>query len=357
MNIAYYISGHGYGHAVRSIEVIKSLAKDNDHQIHIRTFAPQWLFNGLTARVFCHCVRLEVGALQENSFSVAKEKTLQAYADLLKQKSALLSAEKEFLKQHKIDVVVSDITPFAFDAADELNIPAIAIGNFSWDWIYSPWFEEFPRFNNGLLDIQNSYKKANKLLRLPFYGDMSVFPNIVDIPLIGRKASLSKNVAREMLGLSGMMQKTILLGLRYDDIKHSDINAVRHIKEYRFLTRHSELKGENFIYFSEGDLPFEDIVNACDAVLSKPGYSMVAECIVNRTPFLYVPRDDFLEDIFLRKGLLDFSVCQELAMEDFISGNWLPFLNKLFSQDRHWPEIELNGEFKAAEMIRKAVAC
>ena len=48
--LVYYISGHGFGHASRSIEVVNALlALAPDLPIHIRTAAPRWLFD-LTVR-------------------------------------------------------------------------------------------------------------------------------------------------------------------------------------------------------------------------------------------------------------------------------------------------------------------
>ena len=44
--ILFYISGHGYGHATRSIEVIKNIRQQNPRvEIHIQSDAPQWLFS------------------------------------------------------------------------------------------------------------------------------------------------------------------------------------------------------------------------------------------------------------------------------------------------------------------------
>ena len=45
MLIVFYISGHGFGHAVRSVELIKALvAARPDARIVVKTSAPAWLF-------------------------------------------------------------------------------------------------------------------------------------------------------------------------------------------------------------------------------------------------------------------------------------------------------------------------
>ena len=49
--VFFYISGHGFGHASRQIEVINALgARRPDLAIVVRTSAPRWLFDR-TARV------------------------------------------------------------------------------------------------------------------------------------------------------------------------------------------------------------------------------------------------------------------------------------------------------------------
>lgn len=353
-NIAFYISGHGYGHSIRAIEIIKMLLAMRDNTfVHIRTGAPQWLFaDVLGERCQHHAVHLDVGAVQQNSFSVDKKATLQQYASLISRYSSLLETEKNFLVGRNINIVASDITPLAFDAAKEAGIPAIAIGNFSWDWIYGAWMDEYKEFSFVVQHIRRSYQKANLLLRLPFYGDMSVFPRIKDISLIGRKAERSGANVREKLGFHVQGdRKLVLLGMRYDDLKLVRWPTVTRSSRFWFLTNKAEIRGENIRHFQEGDVPFQDIVNACDAVLSKPGYSIIAECITNRTPMLYIPRDDFVEDSVLRKGLEEFAVCEKMPIEEYEKGQWQAYLDRLFAKPNHWPEIKTDGAMVAAQEI------
>ena len=45
---AFFISGHGFGHATRDIEVIRALARQRPAlRVVVRTSAPAWLFDGL----------------------------------------------------------------------------------------------------------------------------------------------------------------------------------------------------------------------------------------------------------------------------------------------------------------------
>ncbi len=354
VKLIFYISGHGYGHAVRDIEIIKTLrARKPDVEIHIRTKAPKWLFEPLLSnRIFYHERELDFGVRQKNSFSADVLSTYNGYAALIAVKEKLIQEEVQFLITVQPDVILSDITPFAFDAAADYGLPAIGIGNFSWDWIYSGFLNDMPQFERIINDIKNSYAKADSLWRIPFYGDMSAFPTIENVPLIGRSAAMPGGEVRRQLGISDPSHsKYVLLGLRAADLANVDWHKVGALYDITFIAVSRDIHLKNCIHLKEGDLPFEDVLNACDAVLSKPGYSMVSEVIVNQTPIVYVPRNDFLEDAELIRGLQEYAVCEEVSQKDFFAGNWQGAFDRLFAKQLNWKDIRTDG----AELVARKI--
>ena len=359
MRVVFYISGHGYGHAVRDVEIIKALLKRQpDCEIHFRTGAPRWLFEPLlNSNVLYHRRELDFGVRQKNSFSADKERTFIGYVDLLQRKEQLVAEEAEFLKTCQPDVILSDITPFAFDAAAAFGKRAVAVGNFSWDWIYSRFLRETPRYEFVVRDIKASYAKAERLYRIPFYGDMSVFPNIEDVPLIGRKATLPADAVRKKIGMpNNSSQKFVLLGLRMADLEDVNWRKIESIRGVTFVAVSRDIQLENCIHVEEGEPPFEDLLGACDAVLSKPGYSMVSEVIVNRTPIVFVPRSDFAEDPYLIEGLQKYAVCEELPQIAYFKGEWQGAFDRLFARPNIWPGMAANGADVVARKILGAVS-
>ena len=352
MNLVYYITGHGYGHAVRSIEVIKELLSEHsDIHVFIRTGAPEWLFAEVRGpRTTFYKRHIEIGVIQQNSYSVDKKATLAAVAELLDNKQEIVSQEVTFLKEKNIKLVVSDHTPFAFDAANKAGIPTIGAANFSWDWIYADYIKELPEFEYVIKNIKKSYRLGKKLYRLPYYGDMP-FKQIIDVPLVGRKSKTHPNKTREKMGLSSVTEKLVLLALKEQDLAGVNWSAVGRIKNYRFLVLSTSISQKNIINYNEGLVPFQDIVSACDAVISKPGYSVVAEILINQTPILYVPREDFVEDFALRKGLVELAVCQEISLQQFNSGLWESHLDLLFNSNKTWAAIETDGAKVLARKI------
>ena len=96
---------------------------------------------------------------------------------------------------------------------------------------------------------------------------------------------------------------------------------------------------------------FPKLVRGSDAVLSKPGYGIVAECYANRTPMLYVPRDDFRECDLLVDWMKENMVSEELPWENFLSGLWGDAIQRLFSNKGYWPSLPTNGADVAATRI------
>ena len=67
-------------------------------------------------------------------------------------------------------------------------------------------------------------------------------------------------------------------------------------------------------------------IGAADCVLGKIGYGAVSECLTHRKPLVFVRRDFFNEEPFLRKQLEVHGMAVEINRRDFLHGNWTPFL-------------------------------
>ncbi len=79
-------------------------------------------------------------------------------------------------------------------------------------------------------------------------------------------------------------------------------------------------------------LKYEDLIAAADAVVGKPGYGIVSECVANGAAFLYAPRSRFAEqDVFEREmpGLLR---CRRIEKDDLLDGRWREPIEALLAQ-------------------------
>ena len=198
--IAFYISGHGYGHAVRTGEVIRALQRlQPDRNIFVRTRAPRRM---LPAGIEYGESDFEPAVVERTSGVVIDPvETLTGVKNFLKRWDDVVTREVAFARGHRVALIVSDIPAIAGDVAHAVGVPCVAISNFTWDWIFEP-------YASGYLDrFEQGYSRMDALLRLPFHQPerLDWFRRIVDVPLIARKSSVdiapySSKLKRVLLG-------------------------------------------------------------------------------------------------------------------------------------------------------------
>jgi L-arabinokinase len=187
------------------------------------------------------------------------------------------------------------------------------------------------------------------------YGDLETFPVIKDIPLIARKARQSRTAVLTKLGLDPAATKPlILIALRPVDSFGLDLNALGKLHDFTFVSFGLSEAPGSFINLPPDFMPFPDLVCACDVAVSKPGYGIVSEIIANRTPILYIARDDFVEYDILVDGLQRFAVSELLPRENFLAGEWQSYLEQLLNTANDWPDVRVDGAEVAASEILSA---
>jgi L-arabinokinase len=141
LNIAYYVTGHGLGHATRVVEVCRQLVASG-HNVSVVTAAPAGVFTReiLSQQLSVRRAVLDCGSKQQDAFSVDMKGSLELYQKTAVDcRDAILATEANWLKTSGIDLVAVDIVPIAFAAAAAAGLPAVGVSNFSWgmapDWV------------------------------------------------------------------------------------------------------------------------------------------------------------------------------------------------------------------------------
>ncbi|HHS13781.1 MAG TPA: hypothetical protein ENN03_08475 [bacterium] len=350
--LAVYVSGHGLGHSVRSIEVMNRLWEmDSGLFFQIRTDAPPWIYRlYLKAPYHLGKVSVDVGTVQRTSLCVDREATLAKWRLLLKQWDAWVLSELTALERTGARMILGDIPPFAFHLAGQWKIPSLAWGNFGWDWIYEPWSKEMPAFHEIIRHIRSCYCEADLLMRLPAHEPMSAFPNRVNIPLITRQSTKDRKDIRRALGIEEGV-KVVLLALPETDMELIDPKHFDQDEEIRFICPLRKVSGHSIVPVSRETAWFPDLVQASDAVLSKPGYGIMAETYVNRTPLLCVKRDDFRENELLMRWMRNHMTVDEIEGDSLRSGEWVRRIRKLTESPFKSRPAEVHGDREIAETI------
>ena len=366
ITVVFYTSGHGFGHASRDIEVINGLAaRRPDARIVVRTTVPPWLFErSAHAGIEIMPVETDTGVAQIDSLRLDEDETARRAAQFYATFDARVDAEATLLRSLRASIVVGDIPPLAFAAAARARVPAVALGNFTWDWIYAG-YPQFEQLAPGVLEIiRNSYAAATLALRLPLHGGFAPMARVTrDIPLIARRSRHSKAAARRMLDLdAGRPVVLASFGGHGVDLPYKAI-ASRH--DFTLIVTDLErvagtMDPERLTRIASGGLAerglrYEDLVAAADVVVSKPGYGIVSECIANGTALLYTSRDRFVEyDVFVAE-MPRMLRCLFLPQTDLLEGRWGAGVEALGQQPAPPEHIAVNGCDVAVDALLRLV--
>jgi len=350
--ILYYITGHGFGHAVRSAQVVRALGKAApDLQIHVRTTAPQWLFGDALDASFYSTQVLDIGIVQPNGLELDLSSTLRACLDLHRRIPSIVEQEVAFVKERKIDLIIGDIPPLGFEIAARTDLRSIAITNFTWDVIYQAYAGIHREFV-PLIDAMTSfYQKARLALALPYSCDLGVFPVRAPIPWITRASSLTRSQARALFGLPSSATVVLLSfgGLGLNRLPWDRLQAV---KDFYFVATGPERKSRvNLLVLPDAQSHYEDLVRAADVIVTKPGYGIVADVISHRVPILYTDRGEFPEYPRLVQALDDCATAEYIPQRELLAGEIAPYLERLLSKKPNWPRVAIDGAHVAARKI------
>ena len=345
--IAFYISGHAFGHASRCIEVINALLAAGEHaQVVVCTSAARWLFD-VTVRgpIEWHPVVCDTGVEQRDSLNLDEPRTIERAARFMAGLDGLAATEAAFLRQRGATLVVGDIPPLAFRAAHLAGLPAVALGNFTWDWIYAGYPEALASAPDLVPAIRRAYDHASLALRLPMHGGFDAWRSpIVDLPFVARHSSRERGEVRACLGMPEGRRLALasfgglgISGLPLEPLGQLDgwsVVTTAHALEAVGAPPPGVRVLEDAAVYGSG-LRYEDLVRAADVVVTKPGYGIIAECLANDTAILYTDRGRFAEYEVLVESMPGLVPCRYITRADLLAGRWQEHLDAVAAQP--WP--------------------
>ena len=345
--VALAVSGHGFGHAVRCAEVARALIDQFGVRTLVRTDAPAWLFPEQVEHLPSPGWPLDVGVAQHDGLDLDIDETRRRWDNFAGDFHAHAEVEAQLLLERGVDVLVGDIPPLAFAAAARAKLPSLALGNFGWDWIYSPW----PEFERAVATVRTGYRQADALLRLPLHSSdadaFCSFKAIEDVPLIARRARRARHEVRAELGLD-QQARVVLLSFGGFTAHGLDVRALGQWTDYVFvltppMSATTDLWPANVAVLAATPADYVSLLGACDVVVTKPGYGVVADCLANRVAVLYTDRGPFREYDVLAQALPRLGRAGYIPRADLLSGQLGPHLDALLESHAQWTAQPMDG--------------
>jgi hypothetical protein len=351
--LCYYVTGHGYGHAIRTIGILKALPQSIS--VILKTTVPERLFQeGLPGRdIRIISDEYDCGCVQSDNLTVMPGETLARYRAISTKNEEWLNNEAAFLRSNSVQCVVSDIASFPLRAAREAGIPSVAVANFTWTDIYQD-YARTAADERLLQEMRAEYAAATLALitplSLPTAGDP--FQHVKRVPLVARRGA---NVRASLCQALGLPFGT-LFALPYLGVWGMELawESLRNLKEWVFLTYDAVPNApRNVVALDRHRWSYADIAASVDAVLAKPGYGTLTECIANSIPLIYVPRAGFKEQEALIAGMGRWGGGIPISEDDFVKGHWAAALG---SSRRCTPDpnaFAVNGAEVIAESLSR----
>lgn len=363
----FVVTAHGYGHASRQMEVIRTLlARRSDIDAAVLTAAPEEVFRDylgaapeLSRRVRVIPYRADVGIVQRDGLTMDRAATLSALEARWGGGRAEPAAEHlaAALQTARPKIVIGDVPAVAFAAAHRIGVPSVGVGNFDWSFIYAYYAAHHPEFA-PFVDLCRSWQSlATAAVHLPPGPPLEGFRDVVPGALLARTLLVDPHAIRARLrvpqGDRAVLASFGGFGLDDPDRRIPRIPGVTWI----LAPPMEELRRDDVRFVR--DEPYLGLLAACDAVFTKPGYGIVCEAARNRTRLLYTDRGDFPEYPWLVRWLEENVPSAHVPAAELGTERGAALvrdrLDALFALPDRWPE-DWRGAERVVDVIEAQLA-
>jgi hypothetical protein len=383
--IAYFISPHGFGHAARAAGIMAAMQEsDASIRFEIFTQVPRWFFDdslastgrqtsatGLsalratnsggstgeqcavrsTSAFGYHELLTDIGLVQKTSLIADLPATLRRLGDFFPFDHAKITALARRIQSLKCAMIVCDIAPLGIAVAQEAGIPSVLVENFTWDWIYqeyAPHESAMGAYIDYLRDVFGAadYHVQTEPVCDQYRVDLTTWP-------VSRKTRMPATQVRDLLTIPHGA-KTVMLTMGGIPAQYPFLHRLADLGAIFFVIPGGSTSmqiRENVILLPHHTKIFHpDLVNACDVVIGKAGYSTVAEVYHAGIPFGYITRQRFRESHILAAYIDKHMRGLPITQAQFHDGSWLSSLPELLALPR-MHRSHPNGADQAARFL------
>lgn len=323
-SLAVFVTPHGFGHAARAAAVMAELARVADARFELYASTPRWFFDeSVPGRYRRHELRTDVGFVQRTALAYDLPATVAELRELLPFDATLVDGLALELRRSGCRAVLCDVAALGIAVAERAGVPSILVENFTWPWMYEPHLPEAVGLAPLSDDLASWYARAT--FHVQAEPVCAPDPRARVVPPISRAPRRSREEARTALGLAeGETAVLVTLGGVPQELGF--VERMRAMPDVTFVVTGAagtRRDGNVHLYDNDTSIYMPDVVRAVDAVVTKLGYSILAEVWAEGRPLAWVTRPDFREsgplDAWATTRLGGFA----MGPEEFESGDWL----------------------------------
>ena len=310
MRLLWCVSDHGFGHATRTIALLReALRLRSGLSVLVQTgpkAAPLFVASfRADPRVAVVVGASDPGLLMEGgSLRVDFEATQQAWTSWAGAWPGWVDwLASETAHAGGCDAVVADVTPPALRLADRLDVPGLLIGNFTWTDLLvglpSPLRET----------IRDAQGRARASLCYPFHSPFDGAPTPEPLPLVARRPTRTREAIRRLLGASDEPLIYLSAGQSSSPDELWELAGsvrARLLVPWNAPHVQSGLDAAGAVLRIPGEDPEgQDFIAASDLVLGKVGYGTLSESLSCGVPMVMMLVDGTPETGPLQAGMTE----------------------------------------------------
>ncbi|MEH7348631.1 glycosyltransferase [Gottfriedia acidiceleris] len=316
--IVYYISDYGYGHASRSIAVIRNLLdKTSDTKVIIsNSFALAFLKESLADygnRVIFHEVHTDIGyVLKKDSLEpdpLLLIKQLQAFYNNWEE---VIKNELEYFKDKNIVGILTDVSPIGIEVGSVFAVPTIGISNFTWYSAYKDLVDE-----KQLERLRISYEKMDYYFSLATNQENWGRIGQYDFSFFSRTVNQDeiKRIRKSVNPKSNKKIVFVGIGMKID-VPLMDLPIWFNDENVYIVSSNVQAERENIYKIPYDYTESQNYIAASDIIITKAGWGTVSEA-VNQGKTLYViDRQSLNEDRNTISYLKKYNLAETITLEE-----------------------------------------
>jgi hypothetical protein len=331
MHLLVDITAHGLGHLAQTAPVLDALAALLPRlRLTVRSAIPRDILARRIVVDFTHVQEArDFGFAMLNAVDIDLVASAGLYREFHADWPQRVTAEADWLRQHGVDAVLSNVAYLPQAGATEAGIPAACLCSLNWAEVFAHYYGAEPWAAEIHTQILAAYNAGRGFLRLTPGLPMADLVRRRDIdPVAGLGRRDRARVARPLdLGESERWILLAMGGLEFR-LPLEDWPQVPGLKW--LVPAAWNLERDDVRSFEAVGLSFADLLASVDAVLTKPGYGTFVEAACGGIPILYVERKDWPETPHFAAWLALHARARELTRAQLMRGEFIPLLQELW---------------------------
>ncbi|MCA1791478.1 MAG: hypothetical protein LC667_17015, partial [Thioalkalivibrio sp.] len=316
------------------------------------TETPAWFFRDSVGEVDYRALRTDIGLVQRSPLLEDIPATLEQLAAFMPFRPALVNK----LARQIVDrnLVVCDVSPLGLHVAATAGVPSVLLENFTWDWIYRAYVAEHPGLARYVDDMAAMNDRAD--VHVQAEPVCRADPAAITVEPIARQLRESRSAVRNRLGVEPDVP-LVLVSMGGVPAQYPFLARLRDRRDCVCLlpgaATERRREGALLVLPTRSDFYHPDLVNACDALVCKAGYSTLAEAHQAGVPLAWFPREHFPEspvlDAFIEREMPGI----RLEPSDWDDGAWIDCLPQLLALGRRPPAVTRGADQVARLLLQQ----